>query len=112
MTPMPATHQTGSRPTIRTEGDRKIIRLVRDTLRDPPVADLERFERESHSEEDFRHRMLVNFLAAIVLVVLILAGSWIVHAIAQAAGESHDIVRAVPRTAATGFEPAPMDTSF
>jgi hypothetical protein len=50
---------------------------------DTPVADLERYERGSQGEDDYRNRMLINLLAAVIVVALIIAGCWIVETIAQ-----------------------------
>lgn len=50
--------------------------------RPPPVEDLERFER-TEGEDDYRHRMIMNGMAAAVTVLLIVAGIWIANTMAQ-----------------------------
>jgi hypothetical protein len=76
-----------------SEGDRKVIRFCPrggaprreprsatwGTTGDSPVEGLERYECERESEDDYRHHMLVNLLATIVLIVLIVSGSWILE---------------------------------
>ena len=46
-----------------------------------PVEDLDRFER-TQGEDDYRHRMIMNGLALLVLVVLIGGGIWIANTMA------------------------------
>jgi hypothetical protein len=48
---------------------------------DSPVAGLRRYEPAPKSDNDFRHRMLVNFLATIVIIVLMVTASWMVDTI-------------------------------
>src|ERR1700688_2646671 len=103
MRPMPLSRQMrtqsslGRNPLCSTEGDRKIIRLcpgrgaVRshlapmrwDAIGDSPVEGLERYECDPQSEEDYRQRMFVNLLAAVVLIALIITSNWIVGTLAQ-----------------------------
>jgi hypothetical protein len=78
------------------DGDRKIIRFpapggvrrgesVRwDAMGGSPVAGLEKYEHGPQGNDDYRGRMFANLLAAVVLVALIVTGSWIVETIAQA----------------------------
>ena len=50
----------------------------------PPVEDLGKYERGSaDNNDDYRHRMTMNVLAAIVTVGLILGGIWIADTMAQ-----------------------------
>lgn len=98
-----------------TNGDRKVIRLfpralrpdpgpVRwDPMRDSPIAGMERYERGSESEEDYRHRMLENLLAAIVVMALVITGTWIVDRIAQTTQDGHNIARTAQDASAAAF---------
>jgi hypothetical protein len=52
-----------------------------DTTGDSPVEDLRKYEYRSENDDDYRHRMLVNFLATIVLIVMMVTGSWMVDTI-------------------------------
>jgi hypothetical protein len=54
-----------------------------DTIGDSSVAGLERYESGPQGADDHRHRMLVNFLAALALIALIASGCWIVETLAQ-----------------------------
>lgn len=47
-----------------------------------PVQDLERFER-TEGEDDYRHRMLMNAMAAGVTILLIAGGIWIANSMAM-----------------------------
>jgi hypothetical protein len=49
---------------------------------DSPVPDLSKYERPE-SEDDYRHRMLVNAIALVFVSLLSLAGFWLVNAIAH-----------------------------
>jgi hypothetical protein len=49
-----------------------------DTRGDPPVEKLRKYGYASESDADYRHRMLVNFLATNVIIVLMVTGSWMV----------------------------------
>jgi hypothetical protein len=46
-----------------------------------PVQDLDRFER-TEGEDDYRHRMMMNALAAGVVILLIAGGIWIANSMA------------------------------
>lgn len=46
-----------------------------------PVQDLEKFERTG-SEDDYRHRMLMNAMAAGITILLIGGGIWIANSMA------------------------------
>jgi hypothetical protein len=105
-----------------TEGDRRVIHLCpRGRALRPdqglvswyamggsPVAGTERYERGSESEEDYGHRMLVNLLAAVVLLTLILVGTWIVDTIVQTTQEGYNITRTVRDTSALEIGTAPL----
>src|ERR1700730_9505455 len=107
----------GRNPSSSPEGDRKIIRLcpgrgaVRshpapmrwDAIGDSPVANLERYESGSESEEVYRQRMVCNLVAAIVLIALIITGNWIVETLAQTTREGRNIARTVQDTSAPAF---------
>ena len=56
--------------------------FVRNRPPPSPVEDLERFER-TEGEDDYRHRMIMNGMAALVTVLLIVAGIWIASTMAQ-----------------------------
>ena len=43
-----------------------------------PVQDLEKFER-TEGEDDYRHRMMMNAMAAGVIILLIAGGIWIAN---------------------------------
>jgi hypothetical protein len=47
-----------------------------------PVLDLSKYERPE-SADDYRHRMLVNAIALAFVILLILAGLWLLNAIAH-----------------------------
>jgi hypothetical protein len=47
-----------------------------------PVADLSKYE-SPESEEDYRHRMIVNAIALVFVSLLSAAGFWLVNAIAH-----------------------------
>src|SRR5437660_130458 len=114
MRPMLSSRQTRTGSAHVTESDRKVIRLgsrgaalrpylapVRcGTMGDSPVAGLERYERRCEGEDDYRHRMLANLLAAIVVVVLIITGDWIVQTIAQTSPDIRNNVRTMQSTSA------------
>jgi hypothetical protein len=53
----------------------------RDMMGDSPVEDLRKYEYPPEGDDDFRQRMLVNLLAALVVIVLIVIGSWMVDTI-------------------------------
>ena len=47
-----------------------------------PVDDLAAFEEEDHRHIDYRHRMLMNVIAVVIVSMLITAGVWIADTIA------------------------------
>jgi hypothetical protein len=47
-----------------------------------PVDDLARYER-SQEQDDFRHRMMMNGAALVVVLVLTIVGIWIANTIAE-----------------------------
>jgi hypothetical protein len=49
----------------------------------PPLPDLEKYERAPDEPDDFRHRMLMNALGLAVTVVLIVAGIWMADVMAH-----------------------------
>jgi hypothetical protein len=85
-----------------TEGDGNVIRfrprgtaprcklrLARcDMIDDSPVKDLREYESAPESDDDDRYRMRVNLLAGIVVITLIVAGSWVLDALAKSARQS------------------------
>jgi hypothetical protein len=48
-----------------------------------PVGDLSRFERSADTQDDYRHRMVVNVLAFVFCIFLVLAGVWLTSKLAQ-----------------------------
>ena len=46
-----------------------------------PIGDLRKNEYAPKGDDDYRHHMLVNFLATIVVIVLMVTGSWLVDRI-------------------------------
>ena len=48
---------------------------------DSAIVDLRRYEYGLKSDDDYRHRMMVNLLAAIVVIVLMVTGGWLVDRI-------------------------------
>ena len=58
--------------------------FARNPPRSSPVEDLKKYERtEAEGDDDYRHRMIVNGIAAVVVVLLIAAGWWIADTMAQ-----------------------------
>lgn len=51
---------------------------------DSPVSDIDSFEYAPESDEDYRNRMRVNFVAAVFLVVLMSIGDWVINAMVEA----------------------------
>src|SRR5712671_1821567 len=49
-----------------------------DAMDDSPVDDLRKYESAPDGDDDYRQRMLTNFLAAAVLIVLMITGDWVV----------------------------------
>jgi hypothetical protein len=52
-----------------------------DARYDPPVEELRKYGYEPESDVDYRHRVLVNFLATVVIIVLMVTGTWMVDTI-------------------------------
>jgi hypothetical protein len=127
--PMRPSHQTrstlGHNSLPPSKGDRKVIRFcphggafrresrpVRwDTTGDSPVESLERYECGFESEEDYRYRMLVNLLAMVVVIVLIVTGSWILKTLVNTTREGYDCYRPGASNRAACYMP-PRDTSL
>jgi hypothetical protein len=51
---------------------------------DLPVGDIDSFEYPPESDADYRNRMWVNFVAAVVIVVLMIVGDLVINAIVAA----------------------------
>lgn len=51
--------------------------------RDEPVGGLDRYERDDDDADDYRHRMLVNVAAFLLVGGLIGAGLWIANTMAE-----------------------------
>jgi hypothetical protein len=49
-----------------------------------PVPGIEKYERSPESDDDYRHRALVNLFCAIVIVVLIICGNWVMTTLVEA----------------------------
>jgi hypothetical protein len=86
-------------PVIRSDADSRVIRFRSRTgashrnhrgqapigysgTDDGSVPDLSKYEC-AESEDDYRHRMVVNAIALIFVSLLSLAGLWLVNAIAH-----------------------------
>jgi hypothetical protein len=54
-----------------------------DTTRKSPTEDIENSKYTPEIDDDHRHRILVNALAAGVLIALMIAGEWVVSTLAQ-----------------------------
>ena len=68
---------------------RRKLRLARyDMMDDSPVKDLHEYESAHKSDDDYRYRMRVNFFAALVVITLIVAGSWVLDALAKSTRQS------------------------
>jgi hypothetical protein len=106
------------------ESDRKVIRFphrgvlrreptpaIWDTGVDSPVEGLERYERGPESEEEYRCRMMGNLLAAIVVILLIVTGSWILETMISTTQNGHDCYRSGARNCASSYVPQ-RDTSL
>jgi hypothetical protein len=52
-----------------------------DTRGHSPIGDLRKYEYAREGDDDYHHRMLVNFLATIVVILLMVTGSWLVDRI-------------------------------
>jgi hypothetical protein len=52
------------------------------TTSEPAVPDIARFSRRG-SDDDYRHRMVMNAIAAAVCLLLMVAGLWIANTMAQ-----------------------------
>jgi hypothetical protein len=74
------------------------------TTGNSPVEDLCKYDTRE-SDEDYRHRMLVNLLAAIVIVVLMLTASWVVDTLARTR-DSQSCYRPAPINCAAGYAPS------
>jgi hypothetical protein len=46
------------------------------------IENIDKYEYASEGDDDYRHRMLQNILAAVVLIALVIAGCWVVNALA------------------------------
>lgn len=71
------------------EPERRVLKFRRGNLFAPspspppsPVADLDKYERSADEGDDYRHRMTMNGLALLVVVLLIAAGIWIADTLA------------------------------
>jgi hypothetical protein len=82
------TDRTVSRPTP-SETEPRILpfrrrgSLLTRNAPQPPVPDLEKYERAPDEPDDFRHRMLMNALGLAVTVVLVAGGLWIAEVMAH-----------------------------
>lgn len=57
--------------------------LVHNAPRPPLVPDLSKFEETREEPDDFKHRMLMNALGLVVIVLLIAGGIWIADVMAK-----------------------------
>jgi hypothetical protein len=58
------------------------------TMDDSPVKGLQAYESAPESDDDYRYRMRVNLLGAIVVITLIVTGSWVLDTLANATQQS------------------------
>ena len=56
--------------------------LTRNAPRPPAVPDLQKYERIPQEPDDYRHRMMMNVIAVVIVSLLISAGVWIADTIA------------------------------
>lgn len=49
----------------------------------PPLQDMERYERDAGEPDDYRHRMIVNVLAFVFVAALVGVGLWLADSIAD-----------------------------
>ena len=73
----------------RAADSRRALGLGRSvTMDDSPVKGLQAYESAPESDDDYRCRMRVNLLAAIVVITLIVTGSWVLDTLANATQQS------------------------
>jgi hypothetical protein len=73
----------------RGAAPRRKLRLAScDMMDDSPVKGLQAYESAPKTDDDYRSRMRVNLAAAIVVITLIVAGSWVLDALAKSTRES------------------------
>jgi hypothetical protein len=58
------------------------------TMDESPVKGLQAYESAPESDDDYRYRMRVNLVAAIVVIALIVTGSWVLDTLANATQQS------------------------
>ena len=58
------------------------------TMDDSPVKGLQAYESAPEIDDDYRYRMRVNLLGAIVVITLIVTGSWMLDTLANATQQS------------------------
>jgi hypothetical protein len=71
-----------------------------------PVPGIAKYEHPHESDDDYRHRMLVNLLAVIVTLVLIVAGSWIMTTLMQMTIDSRNCPRRSTSACAAFYVPS------
>ena len=77
------THPTPSEPERRILPFRQRGSMFARNVPQPPVPDLEKYERAPDEPDDFRHRMTMNALGLAVTVALIVTGIWIADVMAH-----------------------------
>jgi hypothetical protein len=67
-----------------SEPERRVLpfRRTRAGMPPPPIADLAKYER-SEDRDDYRHRMIVNAVAFVFVLLLIAAGLWLADTMAR-----------------------------
>jgi hypothetical protein len=52
-----------------------------------PIKGLQEYKSAIESDDDYRHRMRVNLLAAVAVIMLIVSGSWVMDTLVESAQE-------------------------
>jgi hypothetical protein len=96
------------RNIIRLRSRGAVVRLESGPYRsvttdESPVPGITKYE---HSDDNYRHRMLVNLLAVIVTLVLIVAGSWIMTTLMQMTIDSRNCPRRSTSACAAFYVPS------
>jgi hypothetical protein len=73
----------------RGADSRRALGLGRNvTMDDSPVKSLQAYESAPEGDDDHRYRMRVNLVAAVVVITLIVTGSWVLDTLANATQQS------------------------
>jgi hypothetical protein len=77
------TNPTSNQSESRVLPFRRRGSLLHRNVPQPPLPDLEKYERAPEEPDDFRHRMVMNALGLLVTVALIVAGIWMAEVMAH-----------------------------